>query len=558
MGNVFGDMTGRRVIQIVAGAALIALIAWPFAAHYRLKKAVARYARELEAQGEKLNVPELAPPLPPLDQNGAPELLAALARLPSPNFTNQPAMMQWVSPGRARVAWREEPLPNDETTNVWPGLRAEVERHRATLAQIRAALSKPALVMDLDYSEGFNLILPHLPQLKYATLWLTWGAMLDLHEGRTADALQNLQAAIRLVGRYKDEPLLISVLVRFAIASVAVVATWEALQAPNVSEAQLAALQAEWEGVDFFGHLEGAIQTERAMSRDALAEMRSSRQSAVRAATQLQPSTTALDEFKELTKTAIRDPGQGLREVAIRYPAYWAWRWWWSYKDELALMRSYQAMIAAIRQARQDNSFQRALARWEEEIARLRREYPHTGGWFGFNPVSSLVQIPSRHCRIEIQRRLVVAAIALKRYQMRHGAFPNALDALVPEFCAEVPRDPVDGQPLRYRRLPEGDFLLYSLGENGTDEGGDPTPSRLATTPNWLRGRDIVWPQPATAQEAWLYGLEIELERDKKRGSAPRVVATNGLPETILRELERVAKSRSLVLTSTNAPAGSR
>lgn len=548
-------MTRRRVILIGFGVVLAALVAWPFIAHYRLKHAVARYARELEARGEKLTVPELVPPLPPLEQNGAPALLSALAALPSPYFTNRPPMMHRVLPGRALVAWREDPLPNDETTNVWPGLRADIERHRATLAQIRAALAKPRLAVDLDFSQGFNLLLPHLPQLKYATFWLTWGAMLDLHEGRTEEALENLQAAVRLVGRFSEEPLLISVLVRFAIASIAVVATWEALRSPDPSEPRLAALQAEWEAVDFSGQIEGAIRMERAMLRDTLAEMRSSRQSAVRAATQLQPTTTALDELKELAKTAIQDPAQGLREISIRYPAYRAWRWWWSYEDELALMRSYQTTIAATRQAREDKSFQRALARWEEEIARLRSEYPSTGNWFAFNPFESLVQIPSRHRRVEIQRRLVVTAIALKRYQRRHGRLPDALEALVPEFCAEVPHDPADGRLLRYRRLPEGGFLLYSVGEDGTDDGGDPSPAQLTASPNWLRGRDVVWPQPASDQEAWLHTLEMELDREKGLRKTPRVLPTNGLSEPVLRELERLARSRSLVLTNATAPA---
>ena len=35
-----------------------------------------------------------------------------------------------------------------------------------------------------------------------------------------------------------------------------------------------------------------------------------------------------------------------------------------------------------------------------------------------------------------------------------------------------LPPDVVNGQPLQYRRLPEGRFVLYSLGWNGKDDGG--------------------------------------------------------------------------------------
>ena len=67
-------------------------------------------------------------------------------------------------------------------------------------------------------------------------------------------------------------------------------------------------------------------------------------------------------------------------------------------------------------------------------------------------------------------------------------------------------RDPIDGKPLRYRLMPDGSFLLYSIGENGKDDGGDGSltirtwrdmPLRFAA-PDAL---DWVWPQPATPAE---------------------------------------------------------
>lgn len=549
-------MLRRRVIVVAVLMVLVGLIAWPIVAHYRLKNAVARYARQLAAQGETLSVPELAPPLPPSEQNGAPAMLAALALLPPPNFSNRPPMMRHVAPGRALVAWREDPLPTADTTNVWPGLRNEVERRRATLARLRAALSKPALVVDVNYLQGFSLMLPHLAQMKSAALWLTSSTLLDLHERRADDAVVNLEAAVRLVARSKDEPLLISALVRLANSAIAGAATWELLQCPDVTEAHLAALQAEWESVELGSQVEAAFRMERAMFRELLAEMRSSRQSAVRAATTLQPTSTALDELKELAKTAVRNPGQGIREIAIRYPAYWAWRWWGSYRDELAAMQSAQAAIAAAQAAGRAKDFQAALASLDVANSQIQRRYPKAGSWFVSNPLELNRSILLRWRAAETQRALAVAAIALKRYERRHGRLPDTLEALVPEFCVALPRDPVDGQPLRYRRLPDGGFLLYSVGENGTDDGGDPTPARAAASLSMLRGRDAVWPQPATAQESWLYALEMELSRQDGQRATPRVVVTNGLPPHVLHTLERLRRVRFLVLT--NQPATAR
>ncbi len=44
-------------------------------------------------------------------------------------------------------------------------------------------------------------------------------------------------------------------------------------------------------------------------------------------------------------------------------------------------------------------------------------------------------------------------AIALERYRLAHGEFPESLDALAPQFMEKIPHDIINGQPLHYRRL---------------------------------------------------------------------------------------------------------
>jgi hypothetical protein len=53
---------------------------------------------------------------------------------------------------------------------------------------------------------------------------------------------------------------------------------------------------------------------------------------------------------------------------------------------------------------------------------------------------------------------MVITAIALRRYELRHGKPPGSLALLVPDFLAAPPSDLMDGQPLRYRLNSEGSF----------------------------------------------------------------------------------------------------
>ena len=63
-------------------------------------------------------------------------------------------------------------------------------------------------------------------------------------------------------------------------------------------------------------------------------------------------------------------------------------------------------------------------------------------------------------------------ACALERYRRANGRLPEKLDTLVPQFLAAIPHDMVDGQPLRYRLDGTDGFVLYSIGWNRKDDGG--------------------------------------------------------------------------------------
>ncbi|MHB8521166.1 MAG: ABC transporter permease [Limisphaerales bacterium] len=79
----------------------------------------------------------------------------------------------------------------------------------------------------------------------------------------------------------------------------------------------------------------------------------------------------------------------------------------------------------------------------------------------------------------EARCRAAVIGVAIERFRLRHpGRLPDRLSELVPEFIPEIPRDPFDGQPMRYKRLPKG-YCVYSVDRNGKDDGGvEPSISR--------------------------------------------------------------------------------
>ena len=81
------------------------------------------------------------------------------------------------------------------------------------------------------------------------------------------------------------------------------------------------------------------------------------------------------------------------------------------------------------------------------------------------------------------EARVTRTALAVERYRLAQGQSPERLDDLCPRFLDSVPLDPIDGRPLRYRKLEKG-FVVYSVGANGADDGGtreDDPKHKLAT-----------------------------------------------------------------------------
>ncbi len=74
--------------------------------------------------------------------------------------------------------------------------------------------------------------------------------------------------------------------------------------------------------------------------------------------------------------------------------------------------------------------------------------------------------------RVETKNTLLIVALALRAYKLEHGAYPEKLDALVPNYLQEIPTDPFgSGEPLRYKKQATN-YKLWSIGSDKKDDGG--------------------------------------------------------------------------------------
>ena len=95
--------------------------------------------------------------------------------------------------------------------------------------------------------------------------------------------------------------------------------------------------------------------------------------------------------------------------------------------------------------------------------------------------------------RLRAEFRLLISGLALRCYTVENGQPPERLADLVPDYLSELPKDPYSGKPLLYRRNAKG-YVLYSVGSDGRDDGGQPGD-------NIEPGTDMLLDEPAEEQE---------------------------------------------------------
>ena len=490
-------------------------------AHTRPKRALERYKAELIAQGESFAMEDFFPRPVLRAEDGTENFRKATQQTTNWRTifdTNPPPSAQVVAPGRAMPGWRLDHFfktrHQEIYTNSWDEVGAFLENDAGAMDAARKLIERPKVNLNLNYYEGFNLLLPHLGAIRRRTTLLAGSAMHNLHRHDSQAATSDIRAMIAVANGLADEPLIISQIVRIQTLRLGFDPIWAVVQSPDMTEEQLAAIQRDLERTEFTRSMESAVLMERALVLRTIAGMRASSK-------EFNTVRSGLAGLRPL----VNYNGSGLNSLASLVRLKFnepAWRYSWSYTDELIALQAIQVLLGTTRSARSNDCFLPHMLDQQKKLAELGLEtnpdiesFGPTGELDARRLVSQSMgrsfQTLNRIMTVEAARRLTITGIALRRREIKHGNLPQELSALVPEFLSQVPRDPVDGQPLRFKLTATNTFVLYSIGKDGVDDGGNPErPDPNATSPpDWWQGRDWLWPQPASEAE---YSTFIEKE----------------------------------------------
>jgi len=352
---------------------------------------------------------------------------------------------------------------------------AESDRFASELDMIREALKRPRIRMDGDYQRPFEIPLVNFVNIRNVAQVAAQRAQCCLLLGKSEQAFRELSLIFELRRLLTSKPTtLVAAMIDVAISGLYAQTIADGFRLQAWREPELIALQAQLQQMNLLLPVAEAFHMERVALCHTL-ETSSGRELA---------RLFSLGRSEAGFWKRVTDPMFLLVKFAPRG---------WLYQN-LAVSATVTSLGAYDAEHRLIKpGVAEAAARDIERVVAHRSPYTILAA-IALPNFTRATQATARN-QTWVNQAFIVCG--LERFRLAHGSYPENLDALVPQFVEKLPPDIIGGQPLHYRRTEDGQFVLYSIGWNEKDDGGE----RALTTGkppgvDYAKG-DWVWPLKA-------------------------------------------------------------
>jgi hypothetical protein len=470
--------------------------------NWRGKRDWEAYQRGAEARGDRLDVASVVPPAVPDEQNFfcAPIVASAFESSHNTNAVNRLNFNIWrggiASQITERRNWQKAELTDlkqwqtafrnfsttlEGRTNGFPvapqpqtpaaDVLLALSVFDPALEELRAASQRPYARIPLNYEDDFGSageLLPWLAIMKGSAQFLELRSLAELQNNQSGLALADVKLLLRVTDCIREQPFLISHLVRMAMMAYVVQPIYEGLARHAWTDAQIAELEQALGREDFLADYQFAIHSEKAFAIDTFEKQRITR------------------EIKSV------DDSSGTNRI-ITISLRWTPAAYF-YETELSVAQLDDRFLRSLVDMTNRMVSPKAL---DSAQADLRAQARHYSLYKiqALSTASAIANAVKKFTMVQAQVDLARVACALERYRLANGHYPAKLEELAPQFIGQMPHDVINGQPLHYRLREDGDFVVYSVGWNEKDNGGTVVLGKNGTVDR--DNGDWVWQNPA-------------------------------------------------------------
>jgi len=304
----------------------------------------------------------------------------------------------------------------------------------------------------------FNILMPHLAGLRGLSRLMVIEGHLREHEGRVKEALDAYLVVFRAGRHSRRERTLIAGLVGIALHAIATEAVTDCLARHDVGGDVLEGLAGELAGADSPVRDRSTwIAGERAMGLQVA---------------RMSPAELVALEGGALAWSESERAFADSRACRIVWPDRTICRDFESFYDKLGRLAQMPTWEAAD-----------ALEGFDEDT------------WFKDWNVLAWMLAPAisramgEYTRAAVRHDALRINVALRRFRAETGEYPETLDELAPAYLEELPPDPFTGEPFHYVHE-DGGWLLYSVGRDRDDDGGQKDDYDEGDIAYWSDGRE--------------------------------------------------------------------
>ena len=320
-------------------------------------------------------------------------------------------------------------------------LAQEITSHVEANSEALEILHEAAQLTDsrypIDLTRGPATLLPHLANVKESARLLQLDAVLHSSNQDGAAAVRSLQTGFALARSLRNEPLLISELVRIASVTLLLQAMERVTNEQILTEKELVSLSASirqceedgWTAMQraFIGERAGGVSTFQ-LSAQHLEQLGSGLS-----------GSSSVDTWEEMlfvfAFSTRRVVGMHDRDLAF-------------FLESMGQLEE----IAAPDYPRLLEGAEKTDAKIESEVSRHPIKY-----MISRMLLPALTKASIKEATLASRLRCAEMALAIERHRLKHGGALPSMKDLVPALLPSVPKDPVDHQPLQYEALrPKG------------------------------------------------------------------------------------------------------
>jgi len=425
------------VLALALGlAAAVGLFRWRAGSQLR------SHTEQIRAAGYPASAAELDQwySIPEGAENAAEIVLEAASRYKKP-------ARQELLPVVGRAVWPKHPdTLSGETRKLVQEFLAE---NKETLEILHELVGMEHGRYPVDLSLGLEALMPYLAEIRDLARLLSLDALWYAEENDAEAAVKSTLAVFGLAGSLADEPLITSQLVRFASEEIGVSSIEAVINRAELGDGQLAQLSRAVAQNQDRDSLLRALVGERAVMLECMERP---------ADALLRPLSGRPVALSSLLMILYEGVGLSRRGAVI-----------------------YVDLVEEVLKALSLPEHRRvpAVKAVEAKLAEIPKVY-----WTVHMVTPAYSRIVEVGLRNTAHLRVARTALAVERYRLAEGKLPEGLTALAPDYLDAVPKDPFDGQDLRFKRLEKG-YVVYSIGGDCSDDGGKQRDPESNRRENW-------------------------------------------------------------------------